>query len=316
MSIIPIMMHTSVLGIKHHKLPASVADFGATVFKSSAQLQNVLDHVVRDPVVMYHYGGGDGSAHTYHIWHMAHDKNWAFGMSDRFVEVCANYSRSCQTNLQVPSALYFEIGANIGIATVHAAKMFPTLRTISVEASPINALLHKMNLAENGLSDANHTTIYAAMQPSSNDMPLSFLDCGAVMARESKVVSRGSSELSERHANCTRTSVPTITLSAVLVAYGLKRIHLMRQDCEGCEMSTLPAWRSSKLLMQIDYYTGEFHPALSGSEAEVRAARNVLCSGNSHTRFMGFGAMCAQNPPPPLPPSPPPPSPPPWWWLG
>ena len=300
------------MAVTTHNLTAAVLDFGLKIFGSEDELQRVvLANAVRETVRMP--GLRHGEDVNFSVWHMAADKNWRIGTSDRFVHDCVRGSKTCQASLRRSDGLYLEIGANIGLATVCAAKLFPTLQIVSVEASPINAFLHRWNLDANDLSSANRSTIHAAMVGSTqNSANLNFIDCGAVLARTSRVA--------EDHENslppgCISASVPVITLSSVLETQTAPRITLMRQDCEGCEMSTLPAWQEAGLLERIDHYTGEFHQRMARTAEEAATARSVLCNQSSHTHFLQWTpAKCAvpllvRSPPPsPLPPSPLPPN--------
>ena len=275
---------TATEGHRVETLPKPLHRFGIELFGSDAELQKILDNVVTNVSVAFNLGG------SMTVRHMLYDRKWMAGTGDAFVKYPGCPSNGCQAELQKPGALFFEIGANIGMGTVFASLAYPNLRTVAVEASPTNAFLLKWNLFSNGFTDeAQHIVIRGAMGTERGT--LTFADCGnswfsgargsgpSSQRKKSKAGSekaawRGSK--ADKGDDCIERTVPMVTMPELMREHSVQRITVLRQDCEGCEFTTVPEWSRTGLAASIGWWTGEFHH-LAKNESDATEAERILC---------------------------------------
>ena len=255
-------------GFRAALLPGPVYRFGLEVFGSKAALQQILDQTAANKSIALR----DGHSMTVH--HMLYDRKWQAGAGDSYVQGPA-CPKGCQAALRKPGALFFEIGANIGMGTTFAALRVPGVRTVAVEASPTNAFLLKWNLFSNGFTnETQHVVKYGAMSTVSGET-VSFDDCG----NSWQAGARGSSPAEQKDwkkSDCVPRTVPTLTLPDIMREHSVRRITLLRQDCESCELETIPAWKRAGLIDSIGWWTGEFHH-FARTAADATEAEKILC---------------------------------------
>ena len=132
-----------------------------------------------------------------------------------------------------------DLGANIGLTSVWLAKRYHCQRLIAVEASPENARLARLNLAQNGITAE---VISAAVGPHDGTVRFN-------LHRDSNLGS----------VDPTGTEVPMISMSTLLEKYLPGRVvDLLKMDIEGGEQALLDGdlgW-----LRSVHSIIAEFHP--------------------------------------------------------
>jgi FkbM family methyltransferase len=116
-----------------------------------------------------------------------------------------------------------DVGANIGVFTVKAARQTPKGRVVAVEPAPLNLELLRENVARNGLAN---TVI---------------LDCAlSDHEGEGQLFSRGDYALYSMHIKADlSTSVRITTLDKLFQEQGIRACRLLKIDVEGEEFAVL-----------------------------------------------------------------------------
>lgn len=172
--------------------------------------------------------------------------------------------------------LFFDIGANNGLATIILAKQNPKSKVVVVE--PISELCEviRKNIKDNDLenvvliesalhTDANGTTLYLASS-CSGASSTSVNNENAFSIVENKIETR---------------NVDTVTFDALCEKFLLdnQRITLLKIDCEGAEFALFD---SSKFKSKcVDYLEGEFHDTVYNAS-----------DNQSATQLFEFCKMC------------------------
>jgi FkbM family methyltransferase len=162
-----------------------------------------------------------------------------------------------------PDDTVVDIGANIGVFTLHAASATRG-RVCAVEALPENAEFIRTNAALNRFE--NIEVVSAAVCGKSGTVEFSVSPNGAMGA----VSQPGPATAGDR-----RITVPAVTLPELLERWGLREVDFLKLDCEGSEgdiFRSLP----EETLRRIRKIALEFHDcdsSLSHAEIEERLRR-------------------------------------------
>ena len=147
-----------------------------------------------------------------------------------------------------------DVGANIGIFTLKAARRVPRGRVVAVEPAPLNLELLRQNVARNRLAN---TTI---------------LDC-ALSDREGegRLFERGDYALYSLHLGSGRsTPVRVSTLDRLFAEQGIRACRLLKIDVEGEELAVL---RGAVQALQA---TGQVIVEVTKIEDHPRLCRELL----------------------------------------
>jgi len=157
-----------------------------------------------------------------------------------------------------------DIGGNIGMASLYFSLLYPNASIHIFEPIPENITMIKKNVESNkltniiihpyGLSDEDGMIHLEAAEPGG------FGNFTMVLNHESAV------------------SFPVRGVRAVFEQYGLKKIDLLKIDCEGAEVQIFNVLQEE--LNNIDVIIGELHPLYSNSNK----ALNLL----THTHRIDF----------------------------
>lgn len=127
-----------------------------------------------------------------------------------------------------PGGLVVDVGANIGMISIQSAKLVgPAGRVIAIEPNPRIISYCKKNIVLNGLE--NITPIQTAMGSEEGSVLFNCDDCDD----RSRVVSEGG------------IRVPLTTLDKIMEREPNRKIHLLKIDVEGFELSVLEGARES-----------------------------------------------------------------------
>jgi FkbM family methyltransferase len=148
-----------------------------------------------------------------------------------------------------PPAVVFDLGANIGAASVYFALRWPNARILSVEPSPE---MH-LKLREN-------TAIYK------NIRCVSYA-AGAVDGVLPFTVSASSvgGGFYRNEAGAAILEVPVRSLKSLMKEFGFSRINLLKFDIEGAEGLL---FQDPVVLKSVDAFVGEIHPDLMTMQVE------------------------------------------------
>jgi FkbM family methyltransferase len=152
-----------------------------------------------------------------------------------------------------PGDTVIDIGANIGVFTVLAARLVgPTGRVISIEPHPETSAILRQNIALNGLSNARVKQVGVSgnagrMSLHTGDQPLfsSFMN-----------------EVNGKTVGGRSEEVSVVTLSGLLAEEKIEHVDFLKIDCEGSEYSifdTAPTalWsKISHIVMEAHYADG------------------------------------------------------------
>jgi FkbM family methyltransferase len=167
-----------------------------------------------------------------------------------------------------------DIGANIGIFSIKAAKTAKNVRVISYEPFPGNMVLLKKNIAANNVGK-NVTAIHEAVAGTRDPLELFFrpLDSGGVsMYRHG-----------EYQEELSSIKVPSVTLQDVFTGNAIERCDYLKMDCEGAEEQIL-LQAPKELFQRIRSMTIEWHYDLNKmSEEEFNS---FLVSLGYKTRYV------------------------------
>jgi FkbM family methyltransferase len=148
----------------------------------------------------------------------------------------------------------FDIGANVGAATLWMARRSPQARIVAVEPSPAALTLLRENVERNRLG-TRVTVIAGAVGRTSSTAYLA-TDALSVSARTT--------------ASGVGVEVPVYTLDEIAQRAGVVSVDVIKIDCEGAEYDAF-AGASSALMRRVNSIVGEYHAAAGHEPAELTA---------------------------------------------
>lgn len=159
-----------------------------------------------------------------------------------------------------------DIGAHIGIVAVSLALDHPDTRVIAVEAIPDNATMIEFNAKLNGLADRITVISAGAGAPGQKVVPITYgYTWVGVSGSEHPEVPTGYVtdcryignifNYPEGEQEAITEDRPGISLGAILRRYKIKRVSLLKIDCEGCEWAFL----TDPAIAKVDRIIGEYH---------------------------------------------------------
>ena len=141
----------------------------------------------------------------------------------------------------------FDIGANIGAASLLLAQRFPHARIYSFEPVPDNFELLERNLA--GFPNVTPVPFALARESGSRELILS-----------ADRLNRGGHSFFQRGAGADtpRIRVEAVTAAEFMRSRGLARVDLIKVDCEGAEYEVLSGFDTA-VLREVNWIVGELH---------------------------------------------------------
>ena len=130
-----------------------------------------------------------------------------------------------------PGDVVLDIGANVGSVSIMLAKKHPFIKIYSYEAHPVNYQNLLKNIKENNISniEAFNYAVYST-DNDSIDINLSYTNTGG---SNSFIDPKSRPDIySLEHSN---VKVPTISLDSIIKNNNIKKIKLLKMDCEGAE---------------------------------------------------------------------------------
>jgi len=151
-----------------------------------------------------------------------------------------------------------DCGANIGIASLYFASIYPAARIYSVEADPENFAILKSNT----MGEPRIFPIHGCIVTTPEDTVL-FNNLGPAWSRK----------LASGDTISGKISVPAITLDALLAKHEIDRVDLLKMDIEGAEREVLS---KGDYLGTVQHVIAELHDDYSFSDFSVAVAEHGL----------------------------------------
>jgi FkbM family methyltransferase len=177
-------------------------------------------------------------------------------------ELCTNRPGLLETLQPRPGEdlVIFDVGANIGIWSIYAARLHPQALILALEPIPEVYELLLENLAKNGLGPSTVAHGNFAISDEAGHMTLGWL-----MENHGGASHQHATNALMRHA-----AVQTMRLETLMDTMGVKAVDLVKLDIEGMEYQVL--WDISPACWKrIRAMTVEFHGIIAYPEAINRA---------------------------------------------
>jgi len=160
-----------------------------------------------------------------------------------------------------------DIGALIGTVGITLARKNIDLRVVCVEAVPESSDLLERNIAAFGLGDRVVSVRAWAGAPGDLTGTCHYGYRGGDVESDAYVAAHrfvGNTWVDLREPEFS-TTLPAVSLDALLVAYNIDRVAILKIDCEGCE------WRflDTPAVARVDHIAGEFHGGYGGHPSHV-----------------------------------------------
>eukprot|EP00747_Dinoflagellata_sp_TGD_P170026 gnl/TRDRNA2_/TRDRNA2_200498_c0_seq1.p1 gnl/TRDRNA2_/TRDRNA2_200498_c0~~gnl/TRDRNA2_/TRDRNA2_200498_c0_seq1.p1 ORF type:complete len:341 (+),score=32.78 gnl/TRDRNA2_/TRDRNA2_200498_c0_seq1:45-1067(+) len=182
-------------------------------------------------------------------------------------------------HVSVPhGGLVIDIGGHIGHTAILMAKMYPGARVISWEPTPPNRFYFDLNIIVNNISRSS-----PGLELRSEAMTEDQAETIAITYNMYESSAAGVfPNFREGLPHTYEKAYParTTTLNKVLADFGSdEKIHILKMDCEGCEVKMSNAL-SNDTLDRFGYVFGEVHPSFNVffSEAEVLHMKAMMCA--------------------------------------
>ena len=163
-----------------------------------------------------------------------------------------------------PDDVVIDVGAHAGLFSLYIATRFPLARVIAIEPLPANQ--ERISAAIDRAGITNIELLKVGLSSDGRQLELVHLPTNTGGASGVQQVTT--------HAH-TRTRVKSITLDSLLRKRKIRRVRLLKIDCEGSEHEVLHA---TKMLGRIDSVVGEIHTNfhLEKQEHTEASLRNLL----------------------------------------
>lgn len=163
-----------------------------------------------------------------------------------------------------PDDVVIDIGANVGIVSTYLARRFPFIKIYAYEPVKLNFDNLNRNLALNNVPQGIVTTERYAVNGTGE--PVSIASCignsggaRALDCARDRFIQKGVDK-----------DIPGITLQQIIEKHGIKKVKLLKIDCEGAEYDILKNCPPETLSM-IENIRGEFHGYFDkGGEKEIK----------------------------------------------
>ena len=170
-----------------------------------------------------------------------------------------------------------DVGCNLGDFSIAAWKQNPRLHILCLEPMPVTYVFLRWNLLANrvpllsaqsfGAPHARRGGVLAlqsAVTADGREVVVEYSPLMSGFGVTSASAERGvlgsfvlPATRSGVHANTTRATVGSLELDRFLKARGVRRLRMLKMDCEGCEHEVIPRMRD--LLRRTATFTGELH---------------------------------------------------------
>lgn len=177
-----------------------------------------------------------------------------------------------------PETWVLDVGGNLGITAIHLHLRAPNASLLTLEPSPWNYLLLRLNLLQNVRADSKVFALQGGLSTVSGVFHGTHMFTNAWASRNDEIFQPGKSIKGDlREQELGEFTSPLRTLEELGQMYGIKHVKLMKLDCEGCEwmvgiqMMETGAWK------MVDMLFGELHALCQNevSDAAQCLPRNV-----------------------------------------
>lgn len=160
-----------------------------------------------------------------------------------------------------PDDVVIDIGANIGIVSIYLAKRYPFIKIYSYEPVKLNYENLKRNIVENKIPEGIITAERFAVNGTGE--PVNIASCIGNSGGSMVIDGYGSGYIQKNEDK----NIPAITLKEIIEKHGIKKVKLLKIDCEGAEydiFNNTPA----EYLGMIENLRGEFHEDYSKTKGK------------------------------------------------
>jgi FkbM family methyltransferase len=160
--------------------------------------------------------------------------------------------------LASPSTTVVDIGANVGVFAVWAARRLGASRVVAVEPNPMSARALRVNLATNRIPGASVEEAAVAREEGS-----------ATLYRRSAGNDRCTLYQQDAYGSDFEPvgTVRTVTLDGVFRTHEVGTCDVLKLDCEGAEYDILAA-TSAPVFARIRHIVAEWHVGLNGHQPD------------------------------------------------
>jgi len=165
-----------------------------------------------------------------------------------------------------------DVGAHIGTVAIALALDNPDLRVVAVEALPENAELIAANIEHNGLGERVFLASAGATDEDEADVSVTYNYQSVDLYRGGAVdpaylsQCRYVGNIFQYDGLNTQVSdevtVPGLSLGSIIRRHRMRRVALLKIDCEGCEWQFL----TSPAVAKVERIVGEYHDAKEFSD--------------------------------------------------
>lgn len=154
-----------------------------------------------------------------------------------------------------PDDVVIDIGANIGMVSIYLAKKFPYLKIYSFEPVTINFRNFEKNIKLNNIPNNIITPIHKAV--TGDGKPVTLMFCPDNSGGSGVYTNNSTGYIIKNEDK----DLESITLDDIFKEFNIKKVKLLKIDCEGSEFSILKNCKTSTL-KKIENLIGEFHQDL------------------------------------------------------
>eukprot|EP00238_Polyblepharides_amylifera_P015606 CAMPEP_0196576034 /NCGR_PEP_ID=MMETSP1081-20130531/5397_1 /TAXON_ID=36882 /ORGANISM="Pyramimonas amylifera, Strain CCMP720" /LENGTH=418 /DNA_ID=CAMNT_0041894529 /DNA_START=590 /DNA_END=1846 /DNA_ORIENTATION=- len=161
-----------------------------------------------------------------------------------------------------------DAGGNMGETAINYLIHFPNSKVVVIEAHPVMYVMSRWSFILNGFEDEDNlrlVSLNAAFgAPDGADMQMVDTNSFGWTGKGKVGIGGSNSDQVTRK----RFSIPTISAQELFKIFDMKKIYILKMDCEGCEFSAVPSWNFD-FAAQIDSLAGEYHENLPESFAQM-----------------------------------------------
>ena len=151
-----------------------------------------------------------------------------------------------------PGDVVIDIGANVGMVSIYLAKVYPFLKIYSFEPIKLNYSNFVQNIQKNEIPDGTIIHERKAVTGDGRSVSLMFNPLNSGGSAVTDFNQKGYIMKAEDQ------NIESITLNEIFEKYDIKKVKLLKIDCEGAEYEILRNC-STQNLKKIEHLRGEFH---------------------------------------------------------
>lgn len=217
---------------------------------------------------------GEVGGTTVKIWGHSQDK---LGHKGSLAEQERDgYDLATKTQGLRPGDWIADFGGNLGVTAIHYKVRCPGCKVLTVEPSPSNYVMLRLNLLENAPLSDGIAALQGGLAPTPGSMSGTHFFGSSWLSRQEDIFSgsymkMNMSELAKRTSDRVGPyTAPLLTIPALMEEFGIDQFGLAKLDCEGCEWGVIRhAMEHGTWNQQFRKHFGELHPFCTAEETDV-----------------------------------------------